>query len=80
VPAVRQKLHLSPCADFRSRLSELIRRDDEEAARHADEAAAAMARKLEHTTPAEMGYGNMTPEELIASERQAWLEEEKRLR
>ncbi len=48
------------------------------AERHADECAAEMARKLEYFTPADMGWPHLTAEQLIASERKCWLEEEQR--
>lgn len=46
------------------------------AIRIATECATAMARKLEHSTPEKMGYSDMTPEELIASEWRTWFEQE----
>jgi hypothetical protein len=45
----------------------------------ATEQANEMRRKLEHLTPAQMGWPGLTAEELIASEYQCWLEEEQRL-
>ena len=42
----------------------------------ADEAARRMCEKLEHSTPAEMGWPDLTAEELVESERRAWLDED----
>ena len=43
----------------------------------ADEMADEMRRKLEAgLTPADMGWPDLTPEELVESERRSWLEEE----
>jgi hypothetical protein len=42
----------------------------------AAEQAIEMARKLEDSTPAEMGWPELSPEELIASEFRCWLMEE----
>jgi hypothetical protein len=44
----------------------------------ADEMAAEMARKLQHSTPADMGWPDVTPEQLIEGERRCWLEDELR--
>jgi hypothetical protein len=41
----------------------------------ADEMAAQMRRNLEVLTPAQMGWPGLTAEELIAAERQCWLDE-----
>ena len=46
--------------------------------RVADECAAQMRRKLEHLTPAQMGWPDMTAQELVAAEYQCWLQEELR--
>jgi hypothetical protein len=46
------------------------------AERHATEQANEMRRKLEHLTPAQMGWPGLTAEELIASEYRCWLDEE----
>ena len=44
----------------------------------ADEMAGEMARKLQHSTPAHMGFPNVTTEQLIEGERRCWLEHELR--
>jgi hypothetical protein len=49
------------------------------AAAVAAEMADEMRRKLEYATPAELGWPNLTAEELIASEYQCWLIEEHRI-
>jgi hypothetical protein len=49
------------------------------AAAVAAEAANVMRRKLEHATPAELGWPGLTAEELIASEYRCWLGEEHRI-
>ena len=46
----------------------------------ADEMANAMRRKLHHATSEELGWPGMTSEELIASERISWLEEQAEIR
>lgn len=50
--------------------------NERRAAAVANEAANEMARQLEHATPAELGWPDMTAEGLIESERKAWYAEE----
>jgi hypothetical protein len=45
----------------------------------ADEMSRQMLRQLEHNTPAELGFPDMTADELVASEWRCWFEEEQRL-
>jgi hypothetical protein len=49
------------------------------AERVAAECAAEMRRQLQYHTPAEMGFPDMTVEELVESEYRCWLAEETRL-
>jgi hypothetical protein len=49
------------------------------ARRVATEQAASMRRQLEDLTPAQMGYGDMTADELVAREYRTWFAEEMRL-
>jgi hypothetical protein len=42
----------------------------------ATEQASEMRRKLEHLTPAQLGFPGMTADELIASEYRCWLDAE----
>ena len=50
----------------------------EAATRIANEMAAEMRRKLEDATPEELGWPDMTPDELVAAEWRCWVEAEER--
>jgi hypothetical protein len=46
------------------------------ATRQAAESAIEMARQLEHSTPANLGWPKLSPQELVAFEFRCWLSEE----
>jgi hypothetical protein len=46
------------------------------AKRTADEMAEQMRCQLQHSTPEELGWPDLTPEELVAAEWRCWFDEE----
>ena len=78
--AIREKSAQHPAARSPTSTQEDVMNDTRTAAeRVGDAAASEMRRQLEDLTPEDLGYPGMTADELIASERQCWIDEETRI-